>query len=123
MSRPIFIAPSEWQLIDPLYYRNEVWLQAKAEMLPSRKWGIAVFMLYDYEDRLFTRAGKPFVLGDLSKLWADDGRWMRRFLRADVTGTQPLTYAKDFYRLKVIDLTCRIKDWRRSIPGSGKPEV
>lgn len=107
---PIYVSPN-WELVDRKFYVECVWRPARQlhERLGGRTaWLTALKMLQAYEDRLYFPEGQRYLLSSIDTTFGD-ARWIGMFLEADASGEAPRVYTRQYDRLRVIELYCRLK--------------
>ncbi|MCB1469976.1 MAG: hypothetical protein KDK08_23150 [Rhizobiaceae bacterium] len=109
----IFVAP-DWQIASKSYYRENIWLPARAlndDIGSGAKWRTALYMVDDYVDRLKFPSGAVYMYPDIyDELFPDPtNKWMRNFLRCDGSGDYPASYSAHYDRLRVVELYCRLR--------------
>jgi hypothetical protein len=120
---PVYVAPNEY-LVDRDFYIERIWRPARQqhERLGGRTaWRTALKMLKSYEGRLYFPDGQRYTLAPIDRTFSDF-RCIGQFLEPDKTGDAPRTFSRQYDRLRVIELFCRLKstiDWGRPPPADG----
>ena len=113
------LVAANYQLVNVGFYRERVWLPAREadKDLPSRMaWLDALYLIYDYEGRLYFSDKRPYNPPEIEEVFTDpSNRWMSYFLQADETGNRPALQSRKFERLRMIELYCRLMKSERWI--------
>lgn len=105
--RERFVAPANWQLRDPDYYREHVWSPARSFRISRALWLDALTLLYDYEGKIFKHSGRPFPVPDIDDVFSDaQNRWMSDFFLADESGMVPRIQCRQLDKLRLIAIYC-----------------
>ncbi|WP_156882983.1 hypothetical protein [Rhodovulum sp. P5] len=120
---PIIVA-ADFQLVQKPFYIERVWKPARAanKNLPSSvAWLNALELVYSYHGKLRHLDGSEYDVPEIDAIFVDgENRWMRNFLEADATGAAPRRFSRQFERLRLIELYCRLIErgewWNGPIP-------
>lgn len=123
--RQFFVASNAY-LLNRDFYIHRVWSPARLmrEKIGGRTmWVTALELIYDFDGQLFFGSGKPYSCPNIDQIFGyGDNRWIDNFLQADQTGLAPRVYARQFERLRLIELYCRLShviDWSSPAPLDG----
>ena len=113
------LVAADHQLVSKTYY-IELWKRAREvhkDLRGREAWLDFLTITYESADRLYFPDGRRYYPPDIDEVFTDpQNRWMSRFLKADASGEAPAHFCRNFERLRLIDLACRLWHLIRS-PG------
>jgi len=116
----VILVAENFQLVSRIFYVENIWRPAR-EIHPNiggrQGWLDSLYLINEYEGRLFFRDGKPYRPQSVELIFTEDNKWMSDFLKADATGEFPKSYSKKRERLRMIELFIRLReDWNLNNP-------
>lgn len=111
-TKPQIVVAADYQLVNRKFYTQRVWKPALRQhtLIGSRsKWLNALELVYNYDGQLYHTSGQPYSHAELTEIFPDNrNRWMGYFLEADETGEAPKRFSREYERLRLIELYCRL---------------
>lgn len=117
-TKPRIIVAADHQLVNKEFYTEQVWKPGReaAKAFNGRSaWRFALTLVDDYAGQLYQSDGSRYFHDEIPDIFPDvTMRWIDYFLAADASGEKPKSYSRQFERLRIIELYCRLVSAKES---------